>query len=144
MNSISVIKLMPETKAQQQTFANQLLQSVLNGEINPIDMDILLKSIEETIKIVRSNDKFKDYLIDEMYKYSEKTIDFATCEITKTSRVIFNYAEDSVYSELKDKLKAREDLLKLAFKQPVVDGETGEQVEPVTRKESEYLRYKFK
>lgn len=144
MNTISVLKLMPETKAQQENFANQVLQSVLTGNVNPVDLDIMLKSIEETISKIRKNAEFKDYLSDELDKYHEKTIDFVNCEITKAGRTTMEFKEDHVWSDLKRKLKAREDLIKLSRTSPVVDAETGEQVFPVTTKSSEYLRYKFK
>lgn len=144
METISVLKMMPETKAQQENFASRLLNSVMNGSINPVDLDILLKSIENTIAIVRKDNDFKECLNDELYKYHEKTIDFANCEITKAQSTTRDYKEDSVWCDLKDKLKAREELLKLSEKQSIVDGETGEEVNPVTVKHSEYIRYKFK
>ena len=72
MTPISVIKLMPANKDQQVDFIRQLIQLALNGEINPLELDVYLKSIEDTLKLIRKTANMKTIAMDAVIAMSLK------------------------------------------------------------------------
>jgi hypothetical protein len=89
-------------KAEIAQIAQQLTDRINEGEVNPIEAHI-------------------------------KTFQAFGAEITlKEGSLTPNYEEDEVYADLKAQLKAREELLKIAFRQAgktaIFDESTGEQV----------------
>ncbi len=69
-NAFGVIKLLPETKEQISSFANQLIRSVENGEVNALQLKAYFKAMEKAIKLV--DDSTKDSQLTEAEKYGEK------------------------------------------------------------------------
>ena len=141
--ALSVIKLMPASRDQQTEFVKQLLSFVLDGEVNPLEMEVYLKSMDDVIKSVRKDVNFKGELLNEVDKYPGKTFDFRNAVITKASRSTYNYSEDTEWKDLDRKKKARETMLK-GLSKPVVDPDTGEYINPPSKKQSEYLKIQYK
>jgi hypothetical protein len=123
-------------KAEIAQIAQQLTDRINDGEVNPIEAHIKLKAIvkalEATIKATEQT------VADEAGKHG-KTFSAFGAEITlKEGSLTPNYEEDEVYADLKAQLKAREELLKIAFRQvgktAIFDESTGEQVPVCTAK----------
>ena len=138
-SALSLIKQMPETKAQMATFVRSVKEELLSGNTNPIEADLRLKILEEVIKSIRSDEAIKEQLIDELSKYQEKTVKIFGCEITKRNLTSYNYqyCNDSELVQLQaeaelasKKLKARQELLKLIQPNSLVNPETGEMINP--------------
>jgi hypothetical protein len=123
-------------KAEIAQIAQQLTDRINDGEVNPVEAHIKLKAIvkalEATIKATEQT------VADEASKYG-KTFQAFGAEITlKEGSLTPNYEEDEVYADLKAQMKAREELLKIAFRQAgktaIFDESTGEQVPVCTAK----------
>ena len=117
-------------KAEIAQIAQQLTDRINDGEVNPIEAHIKLKAIvkalEATIKATEQT------VADEASKHG-KTFSAFGAEITlKEGSLTPNYEEDEVYADLKAHMKAREELLKIAFRQngktAIFDESTGEHV----------------
>ena len=142
MTPMAVIRLMPATGSQQKDFTLQLLQMVMSGEVNPLEMEVYLKSIEDVVKNVRKDAGFKDATQDEVAKYPGKEFRYGNALIVKSSRTVCNYSEDSEWQGLDQAKKTREKFLK-GLDKPMADPETGEITSPPTRKTTEFLKIRY-
>lgn len=149
MNALNVITLMPSTKQQQVDFSTQVINSVINGEFNALELDIHLKSIEDTIKLIRINNQVKGSVMDECDKYPTKNIELLGAKITRVSKATYDFSEDSEYNELNEELtaakgniKQRETFLKALTKE-VADPITGELIYPPAMEYTDYLKITF-
>jgi hypothetical protein len=114
--------------------AERIIQSLENGEIDPLKAYVIVKYYEKLIDQIKA--KLESEARGEAYKYEKGASVFgATIGISSTGQRL-DYDSDTVYSELKSKVKAREDLLKTAFKmkESILDEETGEIVPKVPLK----------
>lgn len=144
MNALSTLSEMPLTKDECKTFANMAIEEILSGERNPLQIEIQLKALEETIKLIRDNEHVKKCLQTEAEKYTEKTFQFQNAEISKMSRSNYDLStcNDSVYNKLKSELKEREAFLK-ALNSQVANPETGEIINPPVKTYTNYLQIKL-
>ena len=111
-NAIGLINQISKNSIAE--MSNQLIDMVESGEINPLLLKVKLKAIKEIIEKVEG--RILEHSINEAIKY--KGQDFENCKIEiRNSGDRLQYDEDSTYSEIKSKLKQREELLKLAYKQ---------------------------
>jgi hypothetical protein len=106
------------TKSDIKIATDMLISQIDSGEINPIDIAVQLKVLEEFIKDAR--EKLNNYTIDELRKYpTGRTSIFETrIEIAETG-IKYDYSQDLVWQSLKQQnemtsiaLKFREDILK--------------------------------
>ena len=54
----------PSSKTEQQKIANDFILKVIDGNINPIDAVVQMKSISETINTFLKDESIKDAVID--------------------------------------------------------------------------------
>ena len=117
-------------KAEIAQIAQQLTDRINDGEVNPVEAHIKLKAI---VKALEATIKATEHTVaDEASKHG-KTFSAFGAEITlKEGSLTPNYDEDPIYADLKAQMKAREELLKMAFrnagKATVYDESTGEAV----------------
>ncbi len=116
------------SKKEIQASATVAAEQIINdGLVEPSGSLVMAKKLVEYcihfIKGLESNVRA------EVDKNSGLEINGVTLSLGSTG-VRLSYEDDSVYKELKDKLKAREELLKTVHKQKleIADGETGEMV----------------
>lgn len=132
---ISALSLMPSTKAEVVRFSKGLIDSVRNGETNPLKLLIMLRSLEAISELVL--DDIGEFIEREADKYSEKKF-VAYGAVIEKGAVGVKYAYetskdpeweriDSEIKNLKDRLSERETFLK-SLKEPltVLDKESGE------------------
>lgn len=153
-NAIKVITDAPLTKQTQAQFAGQVVTAILDGEVNPLDVDIYLKAFEESIALIRKDERVKRAVQDEAEKYPEKTFEYHGIEVTRSTRTTYDYAtsKDSVWVELKDRelevkgeLKKREALLKAIPRNGmIVSALTGEVIMAPEPKSQNIISIKFK
>lgn len=143
MNAIAELSRLPETKAQRESFVSACIEEILSGVHNPLNVTILLKNLEETIKSIRENEQVKEAVIFELNKYAEKAIDYGSATITKKQAVSYDYSKDTVWNELKEKIKDRETMLK-AIKEPLADATSGEIIEPAIKRSTDSYSISFK
>ncbi len=117
--AISTLTQLPTTKTQITEYVEQLKNDIIGGYISGEESALILKSFEEVINQLKKDEDIKSYLYSELEKYTEKTVKYQGCEITKTSRTVYDYSSDEEYSSLKEQeqeikqyIKAREMILK--------------------------------
>lgn len=119
-----------------QTSIETLLQGVENGEINGLDVFATFKKLEKIFNDAKV--KVEKYAQDEAEKF-EKTFTFSGVTFTRVDgRESLNYSEDHICAELSEKLKQRQELVKVATKskEQVFDSEGNE----VTKVSSKYSK----
>ena len=101
---------------------NAIVEAVEAGVVNPLDAFASFNKLEKLFKEAKV--KIDELARDEADKYTEKTFKLGAVEFTKKQGASkLNYSEDLFYSKLQAKLKAREELLKVAQKSTVYDDE---------------------
>jgi hypothetical protein len=101
---------------------NAIVEAVEAGVVNPLDAFASFNKLENLFKEAKV--KIDELARDEADKYTEKTFKLGAVEFTKKQGASkLNYSEDLFYSNLQAKLKAREELLKVAQKSTVYDEE---------------------
>ena len=135
MNELTVNKI-PASKEEQAVLSSAMINSVLDGEIDPIKAVVQAKSLVETLTLFLKDKGVNDLVLREVEKYGKQTSkDGATIAIKEVgSKWDYSECGDPIYNrlssqkaEIEEKLKERESLLK-ATKEPrtEVDEETGE------------------
>lgn len=152
-NAIAQFTYLPATKAEREVFVQMCVDEIISGTRNPLELELMLKNLEETVSAIRKNPEVKGAIQAEAEKYTEKTFKVFGCSITKTSRTTYDFAQcnDSVYNDLKaqeaqvkEALKDRENLLKAikpgsSFANP----DTGEEIFPAATSTTEFLTIKL-
>jgi hypothetical protein len=141
--AISTLSILPSTKAQRQSFVEMAVNEILSGDINPLNVELTLKSAIDTLEEIRKNNRVKSLVMSEADKYSEKTFSVGNFRITKTSKSTNDFSGcdphlDSLYfqmEQLKAQIKARESLVKTG-----VDSSTGEVFKPVKTTVNDFLK----
>ena len=136
MNHLVTIPKSDISKADIADIAAGLILRIEEGEVNPIAAHVRLKAVVKALEQVLK--ATEDIVRDEAEKHG-KTFSAFGAEITlKEGSLTPNYEEDEVYADLKAQMKAREELLKIAFRQAgktaIFDESTGEQVPVCTAK----------
>lgn len=148
-NAIAQFTYLPSSKAERETFVQLCVDEITSGTRNPIEFEIMLKNLEETIAAIRKRPEVKEVVLNEAEKYPEKTISFRGVKITKASKTTFYFNEcgDSVYEDLaaklaeyKEKVKERETFLKtIKPGMEIPDIQTGEIIRPPQTMTTSYL-----
>lgn len=132
--ALSTLRLMPFSKNQVELFSNQIKDSLTSGDVDPLELAIYFKAMEETIKQVKET--MSSLALSEAQKYG-KSFEFKGAKIeVKELGTSYDYSNcGDIYlnkfseqiSELTEKRKTRETIVK-ALKEPMtaVDEETGE------------------
>ncbi len=51
--AISQFTYLPQTKAERATFVQMAVDEVLNGDRNPLELEVMLKNLEDTISAIQ-------------------------------------------------------------------------------------------
>ena len=106
-----------------QSNIEKLIEAVENGEMNPLDVYAPFKKIEKMFK--EAYGKIETHAMDEASK-NEKTFVYSGVTFTsKEGSKKLQFGEDHVIKELQEKIKNRQELLKVAHasKEPIFDSE---------------------
>lgn len=151
--AITVLKNLPETKKEIKTFSEMVVNEILSGIEDPIKFEIRLKAIEEVIKKIKKRKDYQELLIDEIEKNNGK-IELENAEISISNRATYNFVQcedekwlnlNAKLSELKEKIKEREDFLKrINYDSNVVDADTGAVIYPPEKTSKSVIVIKFK
>jgi hypothetical protein len=124
MNDITttgILSLLDTTKAQRATFVSDLISRIEEGQADPIKVKLQVKKMEELVKAIQENKRFRELLMDEAVKlgktferYEAKfenrsapaKFDFTACNDAEHTRLTASI------EELKCRLKERESFLK--------------------------------
>lgn len=131
------------TKKNQKEMAERIVQQVLNGENNPVDVFVQIKGICDSLSAALKNKDLIDAVIDESQKYDKQMpiyhgavvavsevgvkYDFTVCKDPQMDRLL------AQKNELDEKIKARQKFLMGVPDEGVcvADPETGEMVDVI-------------
>jgi len=125
------------SKANREELAIQIVEAIDAGDLNPLDIHYQVKAMEDFIKMLTANSRYKDAVLTECMKHG-KSFQFngSKMEIKETG-VKYDYSKcgdpnwqilENQISELKDKQKAVEAHLKVLPAEgiEVVNADSGE------------------
>jgi hypothetical protein len=122
LSATSILSLFDSTKEQRKTFASSVLARINAGDVNPLNVHIQVKCLEDILKGLLANDEYRELVLAEMKKYGNKTFEYGNAEVSvKETGVKYNYAmcNDPIYAdlqrqqlELKAQMEDREKFLK--------------------------------
>lgn len=139
MNTISIFSKLPTTKFQIEQIANQIKQSVLDGEVDPLLFAEQVAAMEKLFTTLKSDILIKDCILAEAEKYGKSfekgnakfaikevgvTYDFTNCNDFELEKL------NAEISELTEKKKAIESFLKGITVNTEVYGSDGIQLLP--------------
>ena len=139
-NALIKFENAPLTKAKQLSLAEQTIEAALSGNNDPVEIEIILKAMEETITLIRKDERFKSALYSELSKYGKEAFQKNGVKVAiRKGRTFYDYSycNDSVWDGLKDKqddlkekIKTRENFLKSIDTTETlpVNPETGEEI----------------
>ena len=130
------------TKATKAVISDQLIGLYLEGNIDPIHVELRMKLIEDIVKDVRKDIRVKNTLYDVLGMHPKSTYTEGSVMMKISQRKTLDMSEDVELNELKAKVKAREAYLK-ALKQDVVDQNTGEITKAPIEKHTEFITIKY-
>jgi hypothetical protein len=112
LSPLGVLQLLNTTKAERQSFVEQVISVVTEGHVNAVEVHLYLKCMEEIAKAVKENKAYKAQLMADAAKYG-KSYEFHNAKIDiRSAAGKYDYSADSEYNVLKAALKAREEYLK--------------------------------
>jgi len=91
MSTLQLFKNFPTTKDDIAVCVRNAKDEILSGDYNPLEIDLHLKKIEELVKGIRDDKEIKEAVFTELEKYTEKTVKFGGCEISKKGLTFYNY-----------------------------------------------------
>jgi uncharacterized protein YjgD (DUF1641 family) len=150
-SAIGALRMFATTQTQIDVFSDQLIASVKQGEVNPLEVLIQLRAFEKVTK--RVLEEIKDELLTASAKYSETRIELYGSIVEKAelgTKFDDSVCKDPVVQALEEyamvaneKLKARQEFLK-ALKEPltILDELTGEvsKIYPPSKKSTSGLK----
>jgi len=131
---------MPQGKAAKQELEQKIKNMYLSGDVDPLQVEIGVKGVEEAVKAIRKDYEVRDAVMSALSMYNEKTVELIGAQVTKKNmpaRYDFSGCGDPQYDRLneqmqrlKEQLKDRENFLKtIKGTEVITDKETGETVE---------------
>lgn len=153
--AMGVFRQLSVSKSGIEIFSRQIIQSVQNGETDPLELLAFLKTLEKIVEAVKEGTK--DNIKNALDKYSEKSFDAFGVRFEKAevgTKYDYSVCGDPIYNhraqiaeEAAAQLKEREAFLK-SLKEPIniVDDESGElaRVIPPLKKSTEGVKTYFK
>jgi hypothetical protein len=116
-----ILSLFETTKAERATFTSNVMERIEEGTADPIRVHLQLKAMEEIVKALSTNYRYKELLLDAAEKNGKKFMAFnAEFQVKEMGqRYDFTYCGDDELLELyitqdrtKYLIKEREDFLK--------------------------------
>lgn len=145
--AIKIMNEIPSNKAGIKLFAEALVQGVLDGNAEPLELRAKIDAVEKIIKAVKDDISFKDCVLDQADLYPEKSFDLNGVKFTKAESARYDYSDDPIWNELKAEeneaaaaRKAREEILKALKSSTKIDGVL---CNPPAKQSTTYVRVTF-
>jgi len=139
-SAISIFKSLPETKAQVAKYKSLIRESVLEGEINPLEFASQVTALEQLFKGLKADHLIKDCILEEAEKYGIKSFEHGNAKFCiKEAGVKYDFTTcndsdwdglDEMIKQLTAKKKSRETLLKTITPASEVYSSNGVMLEP--------------
>lgn len=140
LTTTSILSLLETTKEQRQSFVEDIVQRIEQGEADPIKVLVQLKCHAELVDNILSDVRFKSLALDEGSKYGKQFEKFNAKIAIKEVGVKYDYTDcdtelDNLMAQkalLDEKIKKRQKVLQVIDK-PVADSETGDLLQPAVK-----------
>lgn len=143
MSVVSLVKALPETKQQIDTFSNMVINSIVKGDVNVLDVDFQLKCFEMAIDKIRKHFEIKDLLIEEVEKYKNQDYKEGS-KVSVQTKTNYEYNHNPEWVKL-DEAKKKLEVLMKSLPEDMANAETGEITPKAKIKSiSKYVKYDFK
>jgi hypothetical protein len=151
MNQLTQFSLKPVPKSEREAIVQQVRDSILSGDTNPLDAEIALKGLEEMADAIRK--AIRPYVATEASKYGENTFEHNGTTIELSSRRTYNFskcndeywtAQWKAETTAKEARAEREKFLKAIPPEGVVNTNTGEIIAPPTYTTADIITIKIK
>lgn len=111
---MELIKFNHTTKEQRSEVVREMMDEVLNGRVNPLELHLRLKAAEEVIKALTSMPAYKGILLDEAAKYGKSfTYQTAKVDVREVGvKYDFSQCGNSKLAELYERQDAINDAIK--------------------------------
>ena len=142
-SAISVFRKLPETKDQVKKYSGLIRESVLNGEVEPLEFAAQVSALEQLFKSLKSDHLIKDVILDEAEKYGKSFEKGNAKYQIKEVGVSFDYNNcmdveyeqlDAQIKSLTEKRKERESFLKTITPDIEVYGSDGTKLNPAIKR----------
>lgn len=121
-SAISLLRKMPETKDEIKNYVRIVKESVLNGDVEPLQFAANVSALEQLFKALKGDALIKDVILEEAEKYGTKSFEQGNAKYQiKEVGVKYDFSEcndseleqiNADIKELTDEKKKRETLLK--------------------------------
>jgi len=121
LTTINILSLFETNKAQRQSFVSDVIQGLESGSINPLNVHLQIKAMEDLVKLLNDNKVYKSIVLDAAEKngkkFSYQSAEFSCREVgVKYDYKQCNDAELTDLQQQADtinaKLKARQEFIK--------------------------------
>jgi len=145
--AIRIIEEIPSNKAGIKLFADALVEGLMTGEVDPLEVRAKVDAIEKIIKAVKADQRFADVVLDRADMEPEKTFEFQGVTFTKAESARYDYSDDEIWSSLKEQeaeiaeaRKAEEKVLQALPRPSEINGVLRH---PPVKKSTTYVRVTF-
>jgi hypothetical protein len=121
LTTINILSLFETNKAQRASFVNDVVDRLESGSINPLNVHLQVKAMEDVVKLLNDNKVYKSIVLDAAEKngkkFSYQSAEFSTREVG----VKYDYSQcnDTELNDLQQqaeainaKLKTRQEFIK--------------------------------
>jgi len=120
LTAVGVLSLLETTKEQRESFVRSIVSALDEGTADPLKIHLQVKNTEDLIKQITSDEKYREFLLNEASKYGKTFEQYnAKFQVKETgTRYDYSVCCDSELQELQEqsdniaeKLKARQKFL---------------------------------
>ena len=115
--------------------ASDIKELALSGEVNPI----MIKAMYDIFSQVMKDEEVKSAILAEADLH-DKVVSVNGFTYQKMSISKYSYKHDTVWQEINEKRKEREQLMKNAMKSGIADSDTGEMIPSAIKTSTEFLK----
>ena len=144
--AFGVLNSGPNTKEQINTFSTSIIVGIEDGELNPLDVAAQIKMMEDSIRLIKGSEIYKDSLLTEATKYSEKENHYKGVIFSvKETGTRYDY-KSCGYSKYDEVIKEKADIEKMlkALNGKMVDPDTGEEIKPPVKRSTTAVVFSLK
>ena len=121
-----ILSMLDTTKAERSSFVDNVVNTMLGGYVEPINIHLQVKSMEEIYKAIKAHPDYNSMVLESAHNYG-KSFEFRNAKIAiRDAAGKWDYSHDHEWVSLKAQLENRQEYLK-AIKEPVeritADGE---------------------
>jgi hypothetical protein len=106
-SAMSALRLMPSKAKEVASFSMQIIKAVENGDANPLEVLVMLRSLEAVSEMVR--EEIEDNILSEADRYSEKIIERFGARIEKCevgTKYIYESSKDAEWEQMDSELRS--------------------------------------